>query len=138
MGPQPAGGDVEHRAGKIDALVANRGQGAQQVGREIARTDPQLDDAAGGRNPGPQLGQHQVEQGETVGGRLEALGPVRHVRRVVELVVRADGRRHGRPPPPGSAPASAAVEISRMRYFWTLPVTVIGNPSTILQYRGIL
>ena len=44
----------------------------------------------------------------------------------------------GRGSPPASAPASSAVEISRMRYFWTLPVTVIGNPSTIFQCRGIL
>jgi hypothetical protein len=30
------------------------------------------------------------------------------------------------------------MEISRMRYFWTLPVTVIGNSSAMWMYRGIL
>ena len=34
--------------------------------------------------------------------------------------------------------SSSLVEISRIRYFLTLPVTVIGNASTIFQYRGIL
>ena len=33
---------------------------------------------------------------------------------------------------------SSAMEISLMRNFWTFPVTVIGNESTIFQRVGIL
>ena len=36
-----------------------------------------------------------------------------------------------------SRPSSATL-VSRMRNFWTLPVTVIGKPSTNFTYRGIL
>ena len=32
----------------------------------------------------------------------------------------------------------AAIASSRRRYFWTLPVTVMGKASTIRQWRGIL
>ncbi len=57
---------------------------------------------------------------------------------VNQFGVRPDERDHDRGSSAPAAAASSAVEISRMRYFWTLPVTVIGKPSTILQYRGIL
>ena len=77
MGPQPAVGDVEHRAREIDAPVPNRGQVVEQMGREIARTDSQLDDEAGGRDAAPQLRQQQVEEGKAGGGRFKAGPPSR-------------------------------------------------------------
>src|SRR4029079_13154013 len=38
---------------------------------------------------------------------------------------------------PGERPSSSAAS-SRIRHFWILPVTVIGNESTIFQWRGTL
>src|SRR5437016_12704507 len=40
--------------------------------------------------------------------------------------------------PAASCRPSSSTAISRIRNFWTLPVTVIGKPSTNFQWRGIL